>query len=63
MKNWTTGVKCYISLEAVNANLLTTVLEEKLHTRNFQVMPDNSVKLFDFWTKGNVWGARCMKMT
>ena len=40
--------KCYISLEAVNANLLTTVLEEKLHTRNFQVMPDNSVKLFDF---------------
>ncbi|MDE6320640.1 MAG: ABC transporter ATP-binding protein, partial [Lachnospiraceae bacterium] len=40
--------KCYISLEAVNVNHLTAVLEEKLHTQNFQVMPDNSVKLFDF---------------
>ncbi len=29
-------------------NHLTAVLEEKLHTQNFQVMPDNSVKLFDF---------------
>ena len=40
--------RCYISLEAVNVNQLTAVLEEKLHTQNFQVMPDNSVKLFDF---------------
>lgn len=40
--------KCYLSLEAVNANQLAAVLEEKLHTQNFQVMPDNSVKLFDF---------------
>lgn len=40
--------RCYISLEAVNVSQLTAVLEEKLHTRNFQVMPDNSVKLFDF---------------
>lgn len=40
--------KCYISLEASNVNQLTAVLEEKLHTQNFQVMPDNSVKLFDF---------------
>lgn len=40
--------KCYISLEASNVNQLTAVLEEKLHTQNFQVMPNNSVKLFDF---------------
>lgn len=40
--------KSYISLEAVNVNQLTAVLEEKLHTQNFKVMPDNSVKLFDF---------------
>lgn len=40
--------KCYISLEAANVNQLTAVLEEKLHTQNFQVMPDNRVKLFDF---------------
>ena len=40
--------KCYISLEAVNANQLAAVLEEKLHTENFQVMPDSSVRLFDF---------------
>ena len=40
--------KCYISLEAANVNQLTAVLEEKLCTQNFQVMPDNSVKLFDF---------------
>lgn len=40
--------KCYISLEAANVNQLTAVLEEKLHTQNFQVMPDNCVKLFDF---------------
>lgn len=40
--------RCYISLEAVNVNQLTAVLEEKLHTQNFQVMPDNSVKMFDF---------------
>lgn len=40
--------RCYISLEAVNVNQLTAVLEEKLHTQNFQVMPDNSIKLFDF---------------
>lgn len=39
--------KSYLSLEAVDVNRLATVLEEKLHTQNFQVMPDNSIKLFD----------------
>lgn len=39
--------KSYLSVEAVDVNRLATVLEEKLHTQNFQVMPDNSVKLFD----------------
>lgn len=39
--------KSYLSLEAVDASQLTAVLEEKLHTQNFQVMPDKSVKLFD----------------
>ncbi len=39
--------KSYLSLEAVDVNQLTVVLEEKLHTQNFQVMPDKSVKLFD----------------
>lgn len=40
--------RSYLFLEAVNANQLTAVLEEKLRTRNFQVMPDNSIRLFDF---------------
>lgn len=40
--------KCYISLEAVNVNQMTAVLEEKLHAQNYQVMPDNNVRLFDF---------------
>lgn len=40
--------KCYISLESTNVNKLTAVLEEKMHTQNFRVMPDNSVRLFDF---------------
>lgn len=39
--------KSYLALEAVDIHRLTAVLEEKLHTQNFQVMPDNSVKLFD----------------
>lgn len=39
--------KCYISLESTDINRLTAVLEEKLHTENFKVMPDNSVKLYD----------------
>lgn len=39
--------KSYIALEAVDGNQLAAVLEEKLHTQNFQVMPDKSVKLFD----------------
>lgn len=40
--------KSYIALEAVDVNQLTAVLEEKLHTQNFQVMPDKNVKLFDY---------------
>lgn len=39
--------RCYISLESTNVNQLTAVLEGKLHTENFKVMPDNSVRLFD----------------
>lgn len=39
--------KCYISLESTNVNQLTAVLEERLHTVNFKVLPDNSVKLYD----------------
>lgn len=39
--------KSYLALEAVDGNQLAAVLEEKLHTQNFQVMPDKSVKLFD----------------
>lgn len=39
--------KCYISLESTDVHQLTTVLERKLHTDHFKVMPDNSVKLYD----------------
>lgn len=39
--------RCYISLESTNVNQLTAVLEGKLHTENFKVMPDNSIRLFD----------------
>jgi len=39
--------KCYISLESTDVNHLTTVLERKLKTGHFKVMPDNSVKLYD----------------
>lgn len=39
--------KCYISLESTNVNQLAAVLENQLHTVNFKVMPDNSVRLFD----------------
>lgn len=39
--------KCYLLLESTDTNHLTAVLEEKLHTSDFKVMPDNSVKLYD----------------
>lgn len=39
--------KAYITLESTDVNQLTTVLESQLHTDQFKVMPDNSVRLFD----------------
>lgn len=39
--------KAYITLESTDVNQLTTVLESRLHTDQFKVMPDNSVRLFD----------------
>lgn len=39
--------KAYITLESTDVNQLTTVLESRLHTDKFKVMPDNSVRLFD----------------
>lgn len=48
--------KCYISLESTDANHLTAVLEEKLHTSDFKVMPDNSVKLYDLLNERNRLG-------
>ncbi len=39
--------KAYITLESMDVNQLTTVLESRLHTDQFKVMPDNSVRLFD----------------
>ena len=40
--------KCYILLESIDVNKLTTVLQSELKTLNFKVMPDNSVRLYDF---------------
>ncbi|MDE6627426.1 MAG: ATP-binding cassette domain-containing protein [Lachnospiraceae bacterium] len=40
--------KSYISLECTDTNHLTTVLEDKLGTDRFKVMPDHSVRLYDF---------------
>lgn len=48
--------KCYISLESTNVNRLTTVLEGKLKTGNFKVMPDNSVKLYDLLDERELLG-------
>lgn len=39
--------RCYLLLESTNVNRLTAILEEKLHTENFKVMPDNSVRLYE----------------
>lgn len=39
--------KSYILLESTNVNQLTAVLEGQLHTTNYKVMPDYSVKLFE----------------
>lgn len=39
--------KCYISLESTDAEHLAAVLEGKLHTENFRVMPDKSIELYD----------------
>ena len=40
--------KCYILLESTDVNKLTTVLQSELKTLNFKVMPDNSVRLYEF---------------
>ena len=48
--------KCYISLESTNVIRLTTVLEGKLKTGNFKVMPDNSVKLYDLLDERELLG-------
>ena len=39
--------KCYISLESTDTEHLAAVLEGKLHTENFRVMPDKSIELYD----------------
>ena len=38
--------KCYFSLESTDAGRLVTVLQDKLHTQEFKVMPDQSVRLY-----------------
>lgn len=40
--------KCYLSLESTDVERLVTVLQEKLHTSEFKVMPDQSVRLYAF---------------
>ena len=40
--------RCYIALESTNVSQLTRVLEEKLHTSDFVVMPDYSVRLYAY---------------
>lgn len=39
--------KHYISLESTDINRLSAVLERKLMTENFKVMPDKSIRLYD----------------
>ena len=40
--------KHYLLLQSTNTSKLVNVLERKLNTTNYKVMPDNSVKLFDY---------------
>ena len=40
--------RCYIALESTNVNQLASVLEDKLHTSDFVVMPDHSVRLYAY---------------
>lgn len=39
--------KSYICLKSTDVNYLVTVLEGQLHTKDFKVMPDKSVRLYD----------------
>lgn len=48
--------KAYISLESTDVNHLTAVLEKQLHTDNFKVMPDNSVRLYDLLDERELLG-------
>lgn len=40
--------KHYLLLQSTNTSKLVNILERKLNTTNYKVMPDNSVKLFDY---------------
>lgn len=43
-------VKCrqHLLIRAGNSDQLASILESELHTRNYTVMPDQSIKLYDF---------------
>lgn len=43
--------KSYISLESTDTDHMVMVLKKYLHTENFKVMPDYSVRLYDLFTE------------
>ncbi|NMF06368.1 ABC transporter ATP-binding protein [Clostridium beijerinckii] len=40
--------KKHIAINVDNISLAATILEEELHTKNFQVMPDKTIRLYDY---------------
>lgn len=40
--------KKYIAIKVDNVSLATTILEEKLHTSNYKIMPDKTICLYDY---------------
>lgn len=40
--------KKHISIKVDDVSMATAVLEEELHTNNYQIMPDKSIRLYDY---------------
>ena len=40
--------KKHIAIKVDDTSLATTILEDELHTKNYQVMPDRTIRLYDY---------------
>jgi len=40
--------KKHIAIKVDDTSLATTILEDELHTKNYQVMPDKTIRLYDY---------------